>query len=310
MKHVLVLGGGDSPEREVSLRSAAAVARGLEAAGHCVGRHDPSGPGWEERLEAAAREYDTVFPILHGKGGEDGAVQCVLEAAGVRYLGSDSETSALCIDKARTRERLISAGIRMPLGTVCDVHEAQWFIRNHRRFVAKPINGGSSIDTVIARDGLAESVEVLNDVFRRYGRLLLEELIEGQELTVPVLGEEALPPILIIPPAQGEFDYDNKYNGRTQEVCPVPQELVGARYLEAAMELAEDVHHLLGARHLSRTDMMLTPEGELVVLELNTMPGMTDQSLFPKSAATVGYDMPRLTDTFVSMTLGVDDGAA
>lgn len=128
---------------------------------------------------------------------------------------------------------------------------------------------------------------------------MLEELIEGTEITVPVLDGQALPVIEIVPPQDEEFDYENKYNGRTQELCP-PQN-VSRELQNQAQRLAEKVFKIMGARHLARVDMMMDKSGRIYVLEINTMPGMTDSSLFPKSAAAAGYSMPDLVSKFIDL---------
>jgi D-alanine-D-alanine ligase len=129
--------------------------------------------------------------------------------------------------------------------------------------------------------------------------MLLEELIEGTEITVPILGDQALPVIEIIPPQGKEFDYENKYNGTTQELCP-PQH-VSAEKQQEAQRLAEKIHKAAGVRHLSRTDIIIDENGKLWVLELNTIPGLTDQSLFPKAAAAAGINMQQLMQKFLDM---------
>ena len=131
--------------------------------------------------------------------------------------------------------------------------------------------------------------------------MLLEELVEGIEITVAVVGDQALPVIEIIPPEAGEFDYENKYNGRSQELCP--PEHVAEDIQAEARDLALRTHNLTGCRDFSRTDMILTPLGELWILETNTIPGMTDQSLLPKAAAAAGIPMPLLCDRLVQMAL-------
>jgi D-alanine-D-alanine ligase len=131
--------------------------------------------------------------------------------------------------------------------------------------------------------------------------MLLEELIDGTELTVPVLGATSLPVIEIIPPKNQEFDYENKYNGATQELCP-PQHIDTPKQQEA-QRLAELIHNQVGARHLSRTDIILDREGKMWVLELNTMPGLTDQSLFPKAAQSSGMSMPQLVQRLVDLVM-------
>lgn len=166
-------------------------------------------------------------------------------------------------------------------------------------FVLKPIDGGSSLDIVIVRDITTLPEAQIETVFTKYNTLLLERLIEGAEITVGVLGAEALPVVEIIPPADGEFDYENKYNGATQELCP-PQH-VSASAQAAAKKLAVEIHNLTGCRHYSRTDMIVQKDDRLIVLETNTLPGMTDQSLFPRAAAAAGYTMSELTDKLVKL---------
>ena len=132
--------------------------------------------------------------------------------------------------------------------------------------------------------------------------MLLEELIEGTEVTVGVLDQTALPVVEIVPPQGQEFDYENKYNGATQELCP-PQHVSLADQL-AARQLAETVHLLTGCHHLSRTDIIITPEHHLYVLETNTIPGLTDQSLFPKAAAAAGIAWSGLVKQFIDLATG------
>jgi len=288
---VLVLYGGDSPEREVSLRSGTAVNEALRTAGIDTLLYDPI--QGDDELFRLVRQVDMVFPILHGKNCEDGVIQKKLESVGAKFLGSDSKVSEVCFNKHKTHDLLESAGITMPEFAVVTKNDLDNKLFKNP-FVLKPVNGGSSLDTLVVRqvrqDYLDTAVELLNE----YESMMLEELIEGQEITVPVLADSALPVIAIVPPTDGEFDYDNKYNGKSQEICPVPVELVSDLIQKQAQQLALKVHNLLGASHLSRTDIIVDKDGELFVLELNTMPGMTSQSLFPLSAKVAGNDMDKL----------------
>lgn len=297
--NILVLEGGDSSEREVSLRSAAAVATGLRRAGHTVSTFDTV-LGIDSIVDHA-RGVDMVFPILHGDNGEDGVVQEVLERAKIPFLGTGSASSRICISKAKTHEILEAEGVRMAR---FEIVTSESFLRSElikKPFVLKTIDGGSSVDIVISRELLQNDMQLAKKLLTKRGTMLLEELIEGQEITVPVLDEEALPIIAITPPAEGEFDYENKYNGKTTEICPVPDDMIPEATQREAQELALKVHKTLGARHLSRTDMIMTANGELFVLELNTIPGMTDQSLYPKAALTAGITMVELVDRFVKL---------
>lgn len=297
--NILVLEGGDSSEREVSLRSAAAVATGLRRAGHTVSTFDTV-LGIDSIVDHA-HGVDMVFPILHGDNGEDGVVQEVLERAKIPFLGTGSASSRICINKAKTHEILEAKGVRMAR---FEIVTSESFLRSElikKPFVLKTIDGGSSVDIVISRELLKNDMQLAKKLLTKRGTMLLEELIEGQEITVPVLDEEALPIIAITPPAEGEFDYENKYNGKTTEICPVPDDMIPEATQREAQELALKVHKALGARHLSRTDMIMTANGELFVLELNTIPGMTDQSLYPKAALTAGITMVELVDRFVKL---------
>lgn len=297
--NVLVMGGGDSPERAVSERSAAAVMEALKALGHTAVYFDPQGKT-DEAIMAEAKQHDVVFPIMHGAGGEDGTIQRVLERAGVPYLGADATASELCFDKARLKKLLAEHGVLTPAGEVVNA-ESFWHSKLVRRpFVLKPVDGGSSLDTMIVRE-LPFDEGKAEQLLGKYPKMLLEELIEGVEITIPVLGDEALPVIEIVPPEGREFDYEFKYNGETAEICPARTETVSAELQTEARRLAERVHKLARVRHLSRTDMILTSKGELYVLEINTMPGLTRQSLFPKGSAAIGMSWEQLVARFLEL---------
>jgi D-alanine-D-alanine ligase len=293
---ILVLGGGDSPEREVSQRSARSVADAAKTAGLAVNEADPS---TETDVLDKLPKDTIVFPILHGKNGEDGVIQQELEKRQLPYLGSDSKSSASCFDKWLTRQQLEAAGVQMPKGTL--VNKDTYYTQDISRgpHVLKVLKGGSSIGTLKVTDpDLLKNYQV-DDIFKLENDAVIEELIEGTEITVSVLDQYTLPVIEIIPPPNEEFDYTNKYNGRTQELCP-PKSISQGIQNEARL-LAEKVHKVMKCRHLSRVDIMVDKNGGLYVLEINTMPGMTDQSLYPKSAAAAGMNMPQLVTKFVDM---------
>lgn len=293
---VAVLGGGKSPEREVSLRSASAVAKALRQAGYEVIELDPSnGPDVLNSLT-----NDTiVFPILHGAGGEDGSIQQELESRGLQYLGSGAEASRLCFDKNLARQKLLEAGVPMAIG---DSVTSETYPNNpltKAPHVLKVQRGGSSIGTYIVRDPSNIDEQKVAEVFSLDENAIIEELVVGPEITVPILNTKALPVIEIVPPEAEEFNYDNKYNGKSQEICPAVS--IDKSKQEEAQHLAEKVHKVLGCRHLSRIDIMCRKNGEMVVLEANTMPGMTVQSLYPLSAKTAGISMPELVNIFVDL---------
>jgi D-alanine-D-alanine ligase len=167
-------------------------------------------------------------------------------------------------------------------------------------FVLKPNDGGSSIDTFIMRDPQKVNATAIKQAFSRHKTMLLQELINGVEITVAVTrmnDHAALPVIEIIPPADGEFDYENKYNGKTQELCP--PEHVGRENQRKAQALAKQVHDLTRCQDVSRTDMIITPDDKIYILETNTMPGMTEESLVPKAAAADGISMSKLCSALI-----------
>ncbi len=244
---------------------------------------------------------DVVFSALHGSGGEDGITQSQLERLGVRYVGSGVHSSELCFDKWNYRALLMSNNMPVAPGELVDDEHFKQSKLSEHPYVLKPPKGGSSIDTILARDVSHVDEAHLSRVLSEYRQMLLEKLIEGTELTVGVLGTQVLPIIEIIPPPGGEFDYENKYNGATQELCP-PRN-VDEKVQRAAQQLALKAHKLTGCRDFSRTDIMCDAMGNLFLLETNTIPGLTEQSLFPKMAATAGIPMSELCAQLVEMAL-------
>jgi D-alanine-D-alanine ligase len=296
MVTINVICGGNSAEREVSLRSGAAVAKALNEAGYEVRTLDAASATIKEIIAC-----NVVFPVLHGVGGEDGTLQAELEKHGAKYVGSGPEASKLCFDKWAYRKVITAAGLPMPKADTVQHHQHAGHELAQDLHVLKPIEGGSSIDTFIVRDLTRVPYDAITETFERYPEMLIEELIEGTELTVGVLGDEALPIIKIVPPASGEFDYENKYNGASQEI--VAPEDVPASIQKAAQDLALKAHRLTGCRDFSRTDIMCDKSGKLFLLETNTIPGMTDQSLFPKMATGAGLSMPELCAQLVKLAL-------
>lgn len=294
---VLILLGGNSSEREVSLRSGQAVLEAAKTAGFKAASHDPV--DGLELLDKLPKET-IILPIFHGVGGEDGVIQAELESRGLKFLGADSQASKLCLDKSLTRQRLLENDIPVPEGTVITRGNYSDHPITNKPHILKVANGGSSIGVIFARGQSLIDTEKLDELFAMDETAILEELVEGVEITVPILGQKALPVIEIQPPETGEFDYENKYNGATAELCP-PQN-VSKEIQTKAQALAEKVHQVTGCRHLSRTDMIVRPDGSLVVLEINTLPGMTNQSLYPKSAQAAGLDFPALVTKFIEMT--------
>ena len=296
---ILLVAGGWSTEREISLKGAASIAEALSARGHEVTLFDLS-DGFEKLLELAAA-HDAAFLNLHGQPGEDGLVQALLERAGCPYQGSGPAGSFLALNKAAGKALFVRAGIRTPDYEFLPVRPAAgWKTSLPFPLFIKSNTGGSSIDLFRVNDE-AELNRALDTLFAGHQEVLIETLIPGQEVTCGVVGrpgeEKALAPVLIVPKREF-FDFHDKYAADgAAEICPAPlaPELT-ARVQEAAIA----AHRYLGLSGYSRTDFRLTDEGELFALEVNTLPGMTSASLVPKEAAAAGIDFGELLETLLS----------
>ena len=296
---ILLVAGGWSTEREISLKGAASIAEALSARGHEVTLFDLS-DGFEKLLELAAT-HDAAFLNLHGQPGEDGLVQALLERAGCPYQGSGPAGSFLALNKAAGKALFVRAGIRTPDYEFLPVRPAAgWKTSLPFPLFVKSNTGGSSIDLFRVNDE-AELNRALDTLFAGHQEVLIETLIPGQEVTCGVVGrpgeEKALAPVLIVPKREF-FDFHDKYAADgAAEVCPAPLEPeLTARVQEAAIA----AHRCLGLSGYSRTDFRLTDEGELFALEVNTLPGMTSASLVPKEAAAAGIDFGELLETLLS----------
>lgn len=298
-KTVLVICGGTSSERDVSLRSGAAVVSALERAGYQTATYDPT-EGIDSLIEKA-RKSDICFPVLHGEGGEDGSLQRILESHDITYVGSNSIVSALCFDKLRSKQLYTTLDVQTPEAVLVEYDTYRQHVLSQKPHVLKPFDGGSSIDTFIVRDETTPNNDDIEAAFRRHNSMLLEALIEGTEITVAVMNDKALPVIEIIPPKNQEFDYENKYNGLTQELCPPLH--VSSDLQVTAQAIAETIHRKAGCTAMSRTDMIIDSHKNIYVPETNTIPGMTAQSLLPKAALTAGITMPELVDQLVKSAL-------
>ncbi len=297
--HIAVLMGGWSAEREVSLTSGAGVADALEGLGHRVTRID-MGRDVAERLADAAP--DLVFNALHGTPGEDGTVQGMMDLMGLRYTHSGLTASVIAIDKELTKQQLIPHGIRMPPGKVVASESLYEADPMARPYVLKPLNEGSSVGVAIVTaegnygDPIARGAE---GPWQKFDHLLAEPFIRGRELTVAVLGDEALA-VTELQCVSGFYDYDAKYtDGLTLHVCPaeIPDEI-----RDAALSMARDAHRLLGCRGCSRSDFRWDDSrglDGLYLLEVNTQPGMTPLSLVPEQGRYRGMDYAELVQRIV-----------
>lgn len=332
--NVAVLMGGKSAEREVSLSTGKMILKALDPEKYEAFSVDTSLFG-QKALDSRAQESlpaqssdmpvkllsmeaiaapngshpkpDVAFIALHGKFGEDGTVQGLLDLLEIPYVGSGVLASALAMDKIMARRMLDYAGIPIPKGIdvrPCDdVSKVIAQVADELGYpvVVKPNRQGSTIGLSIAREeaDLAESIKV---AFQYDQDVLLEEFIEGTEITVPVLGNQELQvlPIVEIVPDGGFYDYHAKYTpGATDEIVParIPEEIY-----HRAEQLALDCHRALGCRGMSRTDMIIRGD-DIYILETNTIPGMTPTSLLPRAAQAAGIEFPDLLDRLIALAL-------
>ena len=330
--NIVVLTGGNSPERAVALSSGRLVCAALRRRGHRVllldvwrGMADeeigldpmllfrcepsaaelPDGVGGKapvgENILRLCRLADVVFLALHGGAGENGQVQAMLDCFGIRYTGSGYGGSYLAMNKPLCKAVLRHSGVLTP--DWCVISPAETIdaacARAAREVgfpcVLKPCDGGSSVGVMMAEDAVSLR-NALSEASRAGIRMMAERRIVGRELTLAVLDGRVLPPVEIIP-RDGFYDYENKYiPGRTVELCPAP---VGETVMAELAAITAEVFGLLGLRAYARADYILDCEGRLWFLEINTLPGMTPTSLLPQEAQAVGLSYDELCDIIV-----------
>jgi D-alanine-D-alanine ligase len=292
---IAVMLGGPSAEREVSLRSGAGVVKALRSLGHSVVELDPKTPDW---ILPPDTEVVCLAP-LHGTYGEDGTVQRQLAQLGVLYTGCDSEASRIAFDKVLTKQKCIEAGVPTAKFVVVNSGKAPLPKDLRLPLVVKPVRQGSSVGLQFVEraedwpNALAEALKFDSEV-------LAEEKIAGRETTVGILDGVALPVVEVRPKA-GAYDYKNKYTaGNTEYFCPAEFNTVTTRKIQSA---ALGAFHAIGGRDYARVDVMVRANGEPVVLEVNTLPGMTETSLLPKAAAAAGLSYEELCQRMIDLAL-------
>jgi D-alanine-D-alanine ligase len=290
--NIVVMLGGPSAEREVSLRSGAGVAKALRSLGHLVTEIDP-----KDKTFSLPKKTDVVFLALHGTYGEDGVVQQQLEKLGVPYTGCDSEASRIAFDKVLTKERCIEKGIPTAKFVVADSDKMAWPMGWQPPVVVKPVRQGSSVGLQFV-ERVADWSDALREAFRYDSQLLAEEKIIGRETTVGILADEALP-VVEVRPKSGSYDYRNKYTaGNTDYFCPAEFDAATTRAIQDA---ALGAFRAIGGRDYARVDVMVRASGEPIVLEVNTLPGMTETSLLPKAAAAMGMNYAQLCQRMIDL---------
>lgn len=283
---ITVLYGGTSAERDISLRSGGAVAHCLEQAGARVHHLDPATPNWLSQLSP-----DTfVFNLLHGVGGEDGTVQGALDIAGIKYSGSGVLGSAITMNKEKTKRIWQAQGLPTPdFEMLSRDTDPSAVIGALGQVFIKPVAEGSSFGLVLA-DSVQAVAAAMAGLDNNGMPLMAEARITGDELTVAIVGTEALPPIQIIPKS-GFYDFDAKYvSGTTEFLCPAPLTAAETNELQA---LALKAFRSVGAEGWGRVDFMRDDDGWWL-LEVNTVPGMTETSLVPKAAKAAGMSFEAL----------------
>jgi D-alanine-D-alanine ligase len=330
-----VLRGGPSPEFEVSLKTGDVVLRHLSEEKHhstdiFIDRQRVWHIGGLPFDHAhVTKRFDVLFNALHGTYGEDGTLQGLLDGIGARYTGSGKLGSALAMNKAKAKEIFKKAGIRTashatlhPEGDMFelvrdgkreeydmgDLHRLskELFLTFPQPAVVKPLASGSSVGVRLVY-GPKELEEAMEELLAEGTSIILEEFIKGEEATCGVVegfrGENlyALPPIEIVPPKESKFfDYDAKYGGETQEICPGR---FSTPIKDALMDASKKAHEALGLSHYSRSDFIVKPSGSIYILETNTLPALTDQSLLPKSLAAVGANLGDFLDHLIELAL-------
>jgi D-alanine-D-alanine ligase len=304
-RHVVVLMGGWSSEREVSLTSGRGVADALRERGWSKVTELDMGRDVAARL--GELKPDVVFNALHGTPGEDGTVQGMMDLMGLRYTHSGLETSVIAIDKELTKMVLVPHGIRMPGGRIVSSESLHQEDPIARPYVVKPVNEGSSVGVAIITEDGNYGNPIGRDVpgpWDSFDELLAEPFIKGRELTVAVLGGEPLA-VTELQPKAGFYDYAAKYtDGLTLHICPakIPFEIT-----TSMMDMAARAHMLLGCKGASRSDFRWDDElGEegIYLLEVNTQPGMTPLSLVPEQAKLKGIAYGELVERLIMEALG------
>ena len=314
--------GGPNSEYEVSLATGGSVLAALR--GKLADKYraydiliDKSGRWHIDGMPAdqydIAHRFDVIFNALHGSYGEDGKVQQILEAHGIKFTGSDSLASAVGMNKNLSKNVFKNNGLKTPVGKEIDssrikesaeemVHEL--FRTFPMPAVVKPMSAGSSVGVSIVRTK-AELVPALREAAKHGDSVLIEEYVPGIEATVAVIegfrGQELyVLPVIEIRPKKKFFDYQAKYAGQSEEIVPAG---FSSKVKEELSALAQKAHRALGLRHYSRSDFIISPRRGIYILEINTLPGLTEQSLVPKALRSVGSDTHELVDHLINLAL-------
>lgn len=288
---VAVMFGGESAEREVSLKSGNAVLEALQRQGVDAHAFDPKGQDVHLITE---QNFDRVFIVLHGRGGEDGSLQGALKYMGLPFTGTDAQGSAFAMDKVRSKYLFLGANIPTAPFVVVDKEEPfepeQILTQLNNRVMVKPANEGSSIGMSEAHtvEQLQQAIEL---AFQYDSEVLIEQWVTGREVTVSIINNSPYPVIEMRTPHEF-YDYDAKYlSGDTEYLCPAP---LDPELTAQVQKVAKKAFNIVGAKSWGRVDIIIGENNEINVLEVNTVPGMTETSLVPKAAAAQGLNFDQL----------------
>jgi D-alanine-D-alanine ligase len=292
---LVVLMGGPGSERVVSLRSAEAVAKALRDAGADVEMIDVTGPDFEIPTDTRI-----AVNMIHGTFGEDGQIQEILDGRGVKYTGEGAAGSRVAFDKILSKERFVAGTIPTPVYEVLHNGDRPSF---SPPLVVKAPSQGSSVGVYIVKND-SDLDPAVNDAHGYSKTLLIEKFVKGRELTVGILGQRPLPVVEIVT-KDGVYDFRNKYpwantGGSSSHFCPAP---LSPEETKLVQDAAVAAHRALGLEVYSRVDVMLTDDGHPIVLEVNTIPGMTETSLLPDAARAEGMEFPALCAEIIRLSL-------
>lgn len=292
---IAVFMGGPGAEAEVSRWSGEAVAKALREGGADVIVCDIQGTKVE-----VPENIDIVFDIIHGTFGEDGTLQAILEERGVSYTGAGVEGSRLAFDKILSKKCFLEAGI--PTASFEILQRGERPKMSVPYVIKAPCEGSTIGIHIIKENDVAVITAALEDSFKYGDTVLVEEFFPGRELTVGILGDDILP-IIEIKAQEGVYDYQNKYTpGKSEHLIPAPLDPSQTKKIQ---ETALAAHHALGLEVYSRVDLILGADGKFIVLEANTLPGMTQTSLLPDAAAVFGLDFTALCARIVELSFNV-----
>ena len=293
--NIVVMLGGPSAEREVSLRSGAGVAGALRSLGHSVSEIDPK----NKKFVLPGKTDVVCLAALHGTYGEDGEIQNQLDKIGAIYTGCDAKSSRIAFDKVLTKKKCIEHGVPTAEFVVVASAQTPWPATMRLPLVVKPVRQGSSVGLQFV-ERIEDWPGALTEALKFDSEVLAEEKIIGRETTVGILDDSALPVVEVRPKA-GSYDYRNKYTvGCTEYFCPADFDAATTRRIQDA---AAGAFRAIGGRDYGRVDVMVRPNGEPVVLEVNTQPGMTETSLLPKAAAAAGIKYEQLCQRMIDLAL-------